>query len=356
MSLTTSQPVTGPAVWRGDELSTRTDWIHHLTADELAELEAVGRRFVADDPDLRHVTADDYPLPVCRPAVDEWARVLDGGRGFVLVRGLRVDEYDDALSGAIYFVLGLHLGVPMQLNQMGDLLDHVRATSDKKRDDPTALGSAIRDSLNFHSDSSDVVGLLCLRPAKEGGASSLICAATIYNTVLERRPDLAPLMFETWHWDWWKQDHDAPANTYTSPMVCVVDGVFSMYAGNRIIRSAQDYPEVPRLTREQEELLDLFDEILGHDGLVLHMDFQPGDIQWLSNHAALHSRTAFVDHPEPERRRHLMRLWLKRGTRPLVPGFGKHVVKEQGVAEGPGHPDGHHRIGEVTRPRLDWGN
>jgi hypothetical protein len=40
------------------------------------------------------------------------------------------------------------------------------------------------------------------------------------------------------------------------------------------------------------------------------MDFQPGDIQWLKNSVVLHKRTEYVDWPEPERKRHLLRLWL----------------------------------------------
>src|SRR5690606_23573934 len=93
------------------------------------------------------------------------------------------------------------------------------------------------------------------------------------------------------------------------------------------VKGAQKYPEVPRLTPQQVEVLDLFDEITYEPGMAVEMDFRPGDIQWLSNHAALHSRTEFVDYPEPQRKRHLLRLWLqRREPRPLVPGFGKHVV------------------------------
>lgn len=351
-------PISGPSAWRGDQLATSTEWIYHLSDAELAELETVGRRFVADDPDLRTVTADDYPLPVCAGLNDECARQLDSGRGFVLVRGLRTEEYGDTLSGAIFYLLGLHLGVPMKQNELGDVLDHVIATSNKTLDDPTALPSRVRDRLPFHSDSSDVVALMCLRAAKDGGASSLVSGTAIYNEVLRRRPDLAHLLFEPWHWDWYRQDHDAPAKTYTSPICSYVDGIFSTYAGSSMIFSAQDYPEVPRLTDDQVALLHLYDEITQEPGLALDMNFQPGDVQWLLNYAALHSRTGYVDFPEPERRRHLLRLWLKRDVgRLLVDGFGKNVVKargeerEEAVKEG-----GRFQIADAVVPNFDWGN
>jgi hypothetical protein len=349
-------PVTGPAAWRGDELAKSTGWIYELSGAELTELETVGRRFVDDDPDLRAVTAADYPLPSCAKLNADCARQLDAGRGFILVRGLRTEQYGDVLAGAIFYVMGLHLGVPIGQNQMGDVLDHVVATSDKTLDDPTALASRVRDRLPFHSDSSDVVGLLCLRAAKAGGASSLVSGATIYNEILRRRPDLAPMLFEPFFWDWRKQDPDSPELTYDSPVISYVDGAFSTYAGSSMVFGAQDYPEVPRLTDAQAEVLQLFDEISQEPGLAIDMDFQPGDVQWLLNYAALHSRTGYVDHPERERRRHLLRLWLKRDVgRPLVPRFGKHVVV-MGDPNKELKPGGRFRIPDAVEVNDDWGN
>ncbi len=239
---------------------------------------------------------------------------------------------------------------------MGDLLDHVIATSDKTLADADAKPSRVRDRLPFHSDSSDVVALMCLRGSKEGGASSLVSGTTIYNELLRRRPDLAPLLLEPFHWDWKAQDPDAPANTYTSPVVSYVDGVFSVYAGMSMVFSAQRFAEVPRLTPGQVEVLNLFDEISQEPGLALDMNFRPGDVQWLLNYAALHSRTAYTDFPEPSRRRHLLRLWLRRDVgRPLVPEFGKHVVT-MGEPAGGVLPGGRFTIAEAVLPNLAWGN
>lgn len=349
------RPVEGPSAWRGDELAGRTDWIYRLGHEEIAELEAAGRRFLTEDPDLRTVTAADYPLPVTAAGIARWGADMDRGRGFVLVRGLPTDFYSDALSASIFFLLGLHLGEPMKQNELGDVFDHILATSDKTLADPTAIGSRTRDRLNYHSDSSDVVSLMCLRPAKAGGASSLVSGAQLYNEVLARRPDLAALMFGPWHYDWRRQDHDAPRPYYTSPMCCLVDGVFSMYAGARIIRTAQAYPETPRLTPQQLELLDLLDALCVSPGLALDMDMQPGDMQWLLNYAALHSRTAFVDHPEQGRRRHLVRLWLKRDAhRPLPERFGRHVVKSRVEFRDGAGGQGRYHISEACLPRVLW--
>ncbi|WP_067734857.1 TauD/TfdA family dioxygenase [Novosphingobium naphthalenivorans] len=355
-SLEVVPPVTTEAAWRGDALEKTGEWVFLLSPEQIAELEALGTRFLEENPDLRTVQAEDYPLVACADAVKEWGRDVDYGRGFVLVRGLRTHLYSDALSSAIYYILGLHMGDPIRQNEMGDLIDHVYATSDKTMDDPTALSAKVRDKLVYHSDSSDVVALMCLRPAREGGLSCLVSGAQIYNEILERRPDLAPLLLEPFHWDWRRQDHNAPADTYTSPIVSLVDGVFSMYAGSLYILTAQEYEGVPKLTPEQIEVLELFDKITYEEGMAIAMDFRPGDIQWLSNYAALHARTTFWDWPEPQRRRHLLRLWLSRDAgRPVVPGFGKNGVVQirsaprDGAAE---HPDAHFDIYSVSVPRL----
>lgn len=353
---TLASPIRTEAAWRGDELSKGASWIYELSNEQRLELEELGRRFVEEDPDLRFVQASDYPLVACAEAVAGWREAVDFKRGFVLVRGLRSDLYSDTLSSAIYYVLGLHMGDPIRQNEMGDLIDHVYATSDKMMDDPTALSAKVRDKLVYHSDSSDIVSLMCLRGAKKGGLSCLVSGAQIYNEILERRPDLAPLLLEPFHFDWRRQDHSAPADTYTSPIVSMKDGVFSMYAGSLYIITAQEYPGVPQLTPEQIEVLELFDAITYEEGMAIAMDFRPGDIQWLSNYAALHARTAFEDFPEPQRRRHLLRLWLSSKTdRPVVPGFGKNGVVQvrqaprDGAAE---HEDARFSVRSMSVPRL----
>jgi hypothetical protein len=237
------QPISGPSAWRGDELAGTTEWIYKLSEAELAELEAVGRQLVADDPDLRSVAAADYPLPTCTRLNTESARQLDSGRGFLLVRGLRTGEYGDVLAGAIFYVLGLHLGKPIGQNQMGDVLDHVIATSNKTMEDAGALPSRIRDRLPFHSDSSDVVALMCLRGAKDGGASSLVSGTTIYNEILERRPDLAPLLFEPFR--------RGPSSSGTGLGLAIVRGIAEAHEGqagidNRPGQGATFWIRLPR--------------------------------------------------------------------------------------------------------------
>jgi hypothetical protein len=348
-------PITTAAAWRGADLSKTDDWVYRLTRAQIDELEALGHRFIADDPDLRYVQPEDYPLAECKGAIEAWSHDAGHGRGFTLVRGLRSHLYSDALSSAIFFILGLHMGDPIRQNELGDVLDHVYATSDKTMDDPTALPSKVRDQLVYHRDGSDIVGLMCLRAAKEGGTSCLVSSAEVYNEILRRRPDLAPLLFQQYPRDWLRQDHNAPASTFSVPVLEIKNGVFNMEAGTLYIFTAQEYPGVPKLTPEQTEVLNLLDEITLEPGMAIEMDFRPGDIQWVFNPGIMHARAEFRDHPEPQRRRHLLRLWLRRqGDQPSV-GLGKGDKLHGRTTPRPDNPHddlGNFHIGIAAVPRL----
>src|SRR4029453_17092840 len=79
------------------------------------------------------------------------------------------------------------------------------------------------------------------------------------------------------------------------------------------IDSAQRFADAPRPTSPHGEALDMFHSLANDPQLNLFMEFKPGDVQLVHNHTMLHDRTGFVDWPEPERRRHLLRLWLGGG-------------------------------------------
>jgi hypothetical protein len=149
-----------------------------------------------------------------------------------------------------------------------------------------------------------------VRRAKAGGLSSIVSSVTVYNEMRARRPDLAAVLFEPICTD---RGGEVPAGMkpwFTIP-------VFNWHAGHlttmyvrRYIESAQRFVDVPRLTPAQIAAMDLIDTLVEDPALHLDMDFQPGDIQLVHNHQVLHDRTEYVDWPEPERKRHLLRLWL----------------------------------------------
>ena len=182
--------------------------------------------------------------------------------------------------------------------------------------------------LPYHTDSSDTVGLLCLQPSKSGGLSSVVSSTTVFNETIERRPDLAHLWFQEWYYDRRNEERPGEAPFFRSPLACWHEGLLSIRYIRTFLDTALRHDAVPRRTDAEQEFLDLVDAITYEDGIALHMDFQPGDIQFLCNYSTLHSRTSYEDWPEPERKRHLLRLWISLDDgRPLPRSFGRGVTE-----------------------------
>ncbi len=288
-------------------MRARTDWVHELTADDVDELEGAVAAARAMGAEIGRMARDDFPLPTLTRVVERWSDELADGRGFLLVRGLPVDSMPAADIELLYFGLGVHLGVPVSQNTDGDLLGHVRDVGADPADPAVRLYKT-RAAQPFHTDGSDVVGLLCLRPAARGGASTIVSSWAVYNTMRERRPDLARLWFEPFCFDLYEQQPPGAKGWFeTSIGNVLADRLFTFYL-RFYITQAQRHADVLRLTKRHIEFLDLLDALC--DELRLDMDFRPGDIQWLSNTSIFHGRTAYEDHDDPASRRHLLRLWL----------------------------------------------
>jgi hypothetical protein len=299
--------VGGPAAWRGPEVVDDPSWRVQLTADHVAELRAALARVDRPEVSLRDIRAADFPLPTLGPLLAGLVDELVDGRGFVLVRGVPVADLDERQVELLYWGMGRHVGVPIHQKGEDDLLVHVRDLG-VDPDDPRVRGFQTRARLDYHADSSDVVGLLCVRPAKSGGVSTIVSAVAVHDEIVRRRPDLADLLHE----DWWhdRRSGDGPESFFRCPIFAEERGRLFAHYGRQYIESATRGPGVPPLTAAQVEAMDLLDELDNSRDFVLDMDFAPGDVQFLNNYTVMHARTEYEDHPEPERRRDLIRLWL----------------------------------------------
>ncbi|HEU4391894.1 MAG TPA: TauD/TfdA family dioxygenase, partial [Blastocatellia bacterium] len=253
-------------------------------------------------------------------------RLLDevlNGRGFVLLRALPVTDWTRLQSAIAFFGIGTHLGSPRSQNGQGHLLGHVKDLGMSSEDPATRIYQT-RERQTYHTDSSDVVCLMCLRPAKSGGLSSLVSSVTIFNEMRRRRPDLLKVLFEPIETDRRGETPEGQKPYFKIPVFSWHQGLLSAIYQRQYIESARRFADVPPLTPVQIEALDLFDSLANDPSLHLFMEFQPGDIQIVHNHTILHDRTAFEDWPDADRKRHLLRLWLApANARPLPSVFAE---------------------------------
>ena len=302
-------PVGGEAAWRGPEVARRSDWRETLGAAQVEELEQALAAARATGKPTGELEAADFPLPGLTPRIEAWRRELDAGRGFQVVSGVPVERWSDEEAGIVFWCLGLHLGRPGAQNPQGDLLGHVTDTGDDAAD-PYVRLYRTSSNIAYHCDAADVVGLLCLRAAKSGGASRIVSSVSVYDELLARRPDLAARLYEPFLLDLRNEDASGALRHLPIPPCRFANGRLRTFYHSDYFRSVVRYDDVPPLSEDDQTLLDLYEEIASSPELYFDMDLQPGDIQWLSNHSVLHARTAYVDHPEPEKKRHLLRLWL----------------------------------------------
>ena len=302
-------PISGSDAWTGAEMARSEEWLYEFSDADIRSLDAALAQVTALGIELADVRKSHFDIGPLAARLSSIREALLDGRGFVLLRGLPVERYSFAEAATLYWCIGAHLGLPVSQNAMGHLLGHVTDIG-RDENDPTARIYQTSVRQFYHSDSCDVVGLMCWHKAKSGGLSTIMSSVTLYNEIWARAPELVAELFKPLHFDRRGEVPPGQPPWYRMPICNWYEGKLSTHYVRRYIESARRFDDVPELTSAQVALFDLIDQIVDEPGMHLSMAFEPGDIQLLHNPQILHDRTGFVDFDEPERRRHLLRLWL----------------------------------------------
>lgn len=317
------EPLVDPAAWLASDLAANEEWIYALSVVEIGEVLAAVAEVERRGLGIMEMRREDFAMPRLDVALGALYDELLDGRGFVLIRGLPIEDLSKAQSAAAFWGIGSRFGHALSQNRKGHMLGHVKNFGGDYAD-LNVRGYQTNVQMSFHSDQSDYVALMCVQPSRTGGKSLIASTATIYNEMLKTCPDLAEALTAEFHQT--RHGEVAPGEKpwYKLPVFSFHDGYFSARGAGVHALKAQGLPGVPAFTDRQIAAFEAFQDVAGR--LYFEMDFRPGDIQILHNHLMVHTRTAFEDWPEPERKRHLMRLWLSDWDgRPLVPGFRENL-------------------------------
>ena len=310
-----------PRAWTAADAKNDTSWVLRLTAEEAEGFDAalkharqVGKPFV-------QMTQADFPLPTAsRLALERAIACTQGRWGMCLVKGLPTERWTEDEARLAYWGMGLYMGTARTQNRASQFMNDVRDEGGTYKT-TGGRGYNTNASLDFHCDSCDVVGLLCRREAKLGGESKVVSSIALRDEVARRRPDLVEVLQGAWYHSY--QGAQAPSEPpfYMCPILGNDPEHFAMRANRKNVMAAQrDFPEVPRLTPAQIEVLDLMDKVMADPALCFSMWLERGDMQLLNSYVTLHSRTDFQDHDDPSLKRHLFRLWLAVPTSQPLPG------------------------------------
>lgn len=301
------QPLIDPAGWHPQDIAAVDSWRYVLSDDEIAEIDSAVAAVEAEGLDIVDIRRENFPLPGFSAGIEALREELLEGRGFVQIRGLQVDRWTRAQAAAAFWGIGAHLGRALSQNAQGDLLGHIKDLGGDY-DDPQTRGYLTNARMGFHADQCDYVVLFCLQQAKSGGASRIASSVAIYNEMLEHYPDLVPELIAPSHWTLHGEISPGEKAWYDLPVFNFQNGYFTAKGVSTHVRKSQVLPDVPRYSAKRLEAFDTFGEIARQ--VSVRVEVRPGDINILHNHVVLHSRDGFEDWPEPERKRHLYRLWI----------------------------------------------
>ena len=301
-----------PAAWTAESLMAQSDkWIYHLTADDIAELDAALQAVKAKGLVVPHFGKADFPMPKLAAKLASYKDCLDFGLGFLYLKGFPVRQYSKDQASAIFWGIGAHIGRAWVQNNRGHLLGDIRDEG-RKLDDPMARGYQTTADLDMHTDGADMVGLLCLRQAPEGGENQFSSAVSAYNKLLETNPKALQRLLDTEYCIDWRGEEPAGEEPFhRAKILSPVEGAVACLNLIAYVRSAQRLPEVPRLTEEDIEAFAAFEKAIWDEELVVRVRQEPGDMLFLNNHYNLHARSTFSDVEDPMEKRHLRRLWLE---------------------------------------------
>lgn len=328
------------SAWHGPQMRASSQWQWHLNDTEIRELESAATRCLENQPDISLINRNNFSLPVLGQRLRVLHDQLIHGVGFALIRSLPVDTWTRELSAAVFYGLGAHLGHARPQNAKGHLLGHV-IDMGLRADDPNVRIYQTHERQTFHTDSCDIVGLLCLQQAKSGGDSALVSSNTIYNEMRRTQPVLACALFDPIATDRRGEIPEGQKPFFEIPVFNWHDGLMSTIYQRQYIDSAQRFDQAMRLTSLHIEALDCFDQLANDSRMNFLMRLEPGDMQFVHNHNLLHDRTAFEDWNAPEKKRHLLRLWLSSPEARSLPAVfaQRYGSLEPGLRGGVMHTD-----------------
>lgn len=305
----TLEPLEPNCEWRTDEVGDR--YIHQLTDEHVAELDAALRHAEERVDDVLDITRELFPLPTLGPELRRLADELINGRGMVLLRGVPVERYSKDRASAIYWGIGTYLGRPWPQNAKGHLLGDV-TDQGRSPTDPTSRGNELGGiALPFHSDGSDLVGLFCLDAGAGGGDSLVANAVTMHNDLVRSEPELAAALYEPLPYDFRGEQAPGAKGWYTMPVFSRRhDRLFVRYI-RPYIESSRRHADAPRPSEVAVAAMDRLSAMCADPQYCVAMGLRAGDMQFVNNYHVLHGRDSYVDDRATGKIRHLKRLWLE---------------------------------------------
>lgn len=323
MTAASSDQVRQPRAWLAEDMRQSRDWIRPLTDQERQNLRAGLDKFLASCKPLIEATGADFDFGDISTLKRDITEQLDRGFGLVVMKRFPIEGLSEDAIKALYWGFTNHLGVLRPQGKDSALVNHVKNAGGVYRA-AGGRGYNTNSELDFHVDFADLVGLLCIQDAKSGGISKACSSRALFEVLKQEAPELAHAMTEPLYYS--RQNEEAPDQPpfYKTPVIAWQDGWFSCRYTRNHIRYAHRHEGASAPSALQEQAMDWFDSHAVDPKFCFEMRLEPGDFQLINNHVVLHSRTAYEDYEEPEKRRSLLRSWIATpNSQPLSPAMAE---------------------------------
>ena len=306
--------VSDARAWRASTIDDTAAWYYPLSEDCLSSFESIIRDARRQPGPITEISRPAPSSNGCGESLQSALETLKLGRGFAIIERLPIEQYEVEEALSMYWLIGQFLGIPIEQNIQGTLLYDVRDTGQNVAQG--ARFSVTNVESSFHNDNSfgerlpDLVGLLCLHTAKSGGQSQLISGYALHNELLDNHPDVLEILYQLFCFDRRGQFKAGESPTSQFP-------IFQWSEDELILRYLHYYIQIgheragKRLTTDQAKALEIVEGLLSRADFRVEFNLQPGQMLFTNNRWILHNRTAFEDYPDPDHRRHYVRLWLQ---------------------------------------------
>jgi hypothetical protein len=319
------QKFSGPRTWTAATL-TEGSWRISVPAGVNGELLEVVRKLRRSPLPFQLLRPESFTLDATRAFVDGAVRQnLDHGVGICVLDRLPTDDMTADEARAVYWVFTSLLARPAAQKHNGNMMADVKDAGIPMKAGTAARGSTSRELLEFHNDGANTplpptyVGLLMLKEPRQGGLSRAFSVESGYNWLVTHRPEVLPRLFSDFHYYRMKEHAPGESEFFTAPFFRMDNGAVQARVGPYQMKSAFEMGAAD-LDDATAAAVDALNELFEQDSLVAEFYMAPGQLQLVNNRAIVHSRTEFEDHPEPDRKRHLLRIWLRNEGDPAYNG------------------------------------
>ena len=324
------------SAWTRSDMDEDKSWIYRLSEDEIVELESSFIELKKKNIPHSEIAKQDFPLMNLDSKFEALQNEIEDGRGIAVLKGVPIEGKSIDEIEVLYAAISSHIGTSIYQDTKGSLIDHVTDRG-LNYDDISVRGYTTNAKLTPHCDSGDIVSLLCVRPAKSGGLNTLSSSITLFNEMFENHEELLEPLYNGYHYNIRGNGPPGEFEDMTAhrvPVYSYYKGKLSCRFNAKAILTSEQIPGVPKLSQLEKDAVNKLAELSMLEKFSYQLMLEPGDLLLLSNYSVFHTREAFVDWEDLDRRRLLLRKWINiPNSRDLTWEFADHY--NTGPRQGP---------------------